>query len=159
MAEIVGQFDSDPGHDEAAGILVLERLLPASPDRVFDAWVDPSQLGRWWGPEGATASSVVMDVRPGGAWRTVIRIPDGTELPVSGAYREIRRPDRLVFTWAWEDDKGQRGHETEIALSFEPSGAGTRMRLEQRRFESAESRDQHRMGWSSSFDDLERFLA
>ena len=99
-----------------------------------------------------------MDVRPGGAWRSTMISPDGSSHIVSGVYREISPPRRLVMTWGWEND-GQRGHETEVELTFEPVAAGTRMRLVQRLFETAQSRNSHEHGWSSSFNDLERLLA
>ena len=70
-----------------------------------------------------------MDVRPGGRWRTTMRRPDGTEHTVSGIYRAIEPPRRLVFTWGWDDDAGMRGHETEVTVTFEPTTGGTRMVL------------------------------
>jgi uncharacterized protein YndB with AHSA1/START domain len=85
-----------------------------------------------------------------------MRSPEGKLLTVSGVYRKIEPPRRLVFTWAWEDDTGARGHETEISVSFEPTPGGTRLVLVQQSFESKEARDGHNKGWSSSFDRLAR---
>jgi uncharacterized protein YndB with AHSA1/START domain len=133
--------------------LVIERLLPATPERVFDAWVNPETLARWWGPEGFT------DLSEGGRWRTVMLSPEGQRHIVSGVYRKIDRPARLVFTWAWEDEDGSRGAESEVDLTFRPAGSGTQLHLVHRRFASAESRDSHRLGWQSSFNDLERLFA
>jgi uncharacterized protein YndB with AHSA1/START domain len=50
---------------------------------------------------------------------------------VSGIYRTIERPRRVVFTWGWDDDAGTRGHETEITVTFAPAPGGTRMVLTQ----------------------------
>ena len=138
--------------------LVLERLLPAAPDRVFDAWVNPEMLMKWWGPEGFAVPECSMDVRAGGSWRTTMVSPKGDGHTVSGVYREISPPKRLVMTWGWEAD-GQRGHETLIEVTFEPTPTGTKMRLVQSVFESANSRDMHADGWNSTFNDLERYLA
>ena len=138
--------------------IVLVRVLAASRDAVFAAWTDPAILVKWWGPEGFTTPEHTMDVRPGGAWRTVMVSPKGEALTVSGVYREISPPKRLVMTWGWEND-GKRGHETVIELTFQPTAAGTRLRLVQSVFESAEQRDNHNMGWASSLNDLERLLA
>jgi uncharacterized protein YndB with AHSA1/START domain len=49
--------------------------------------------------------------------------------------------------------------ETVVELTFEPAAGGTKMRLVQRLFESLEQRDGHKIGWASSFNDLERLLA
>jgi uncharacterized protein YndB with AHSA1/START domain len=65
-----------------------------------------------------------------------------------------RRPRRLVFTWAWEGDDGERGHETEVSVTFEAVPGGTRLALVQQSFENIPTRDRHRFGWSSCFDRL-----
>jgi uncharacterized protein YndB with AHSA1/START domain len=136
--------------------LVIERVFKAPPDRVFAAWTDPAILVKWWGPEGFNTPECAMDVRAGGAWRTKMVGPDGAH-SVSGVYREITPPRRLVFTWAWEQD-GNRGHETVVDVTFEPVTGGTRMRLVQSLFDNVGERDMHNQGWSSSFNDLERTL-
>ena len=138
--------------------LVIERVFKAAPERVFRAWTDASILAKWWGPEGFTAPDATLDVRVGGAWKSTMVGPKGEAHVVSGVYREIAPPKRLVMTWAWEND-GKRGHETVIELTFEPAAGGTKMRMVQSLFENVDQRDQHNMGWSSSFNDLERILA
>jgi uncharacterized protein YndB with AHSA1/START domain len=146
-----------PKPDESR-VLHLSRVFDAPRARVFRAFAEPEQLIRWWGPKGFTVPDCQMDVRPGGAWRTVMRSPEGKEHVVSGVYREIAPPERLVFTWAWETD-GPRGHETVVTLAFEEHGTGTALRLTQELFESENSRDQHGQGWSGCFDCLAEFLA
>src|ERR1700687_2996472 len=61
----------------------------------------------------------------------------------SGVYRVIDRPRRLVFTWAWDEDDGSRGHETEVTVTFDAAPGGTRLRLLQQTFQNAEVRDKH----------------
>ncbi len=112
---------------------------------------------RWWGPEGCTTPHHDLDLREGGAWITTMRHGDGSENTVSGVYRRIDPPKRLVFTWAWHVD-GVRGHETEVALDFEPVDGGTRMILIQKTFQSPDLCDRHRAGWRSSFNDLARHI-
>jgi uncharacterized protein YndB with AHSA1/START domain len=134
--------------------LRLERLIPSPPEVLFALWTDPAQLLRWWGPEGYEASVHVLDARPGGRWRTTLRGSDGNVLAMSGVYRIVEPPRRLAFTWAWEDASGGRGHETEVTVNFEATPGGTRLVLLQKRFESKQARDNHNIGWSSSFDRL-----
>jgi len=55
------------------------------------------------------------------------------------------------LAWAWEDENGERGHETEVEVNLETTQGGTRLVLLQRPFESGETRDRHGAGWSSSF--------
>jgi uncharacterized protein YndB with AHSA1/START domain len=65
---------------------------------VFKAWTEPAHLARWWGPKGFTNPICEVDLRVGGAWRIVMRAPNGAEYPGGGVYREIVKPERLVFT-------------------------------------------------------------
>ena len=139
-------------------ILNLSRSFAAPRERVFRAFTSPAQLARWWGPKGFTVPACTLDVRAGGAWRTVMRSPEGKDHIVSGVYREILPPERLVFTWAWEKD-GARGHETLVTIKLFETPGGTRLELRHERFETEESRDAHRDGWSSCLDSLEEALA
>jgi uncharacterized protein YndB with AHSA1/START domain len=134
--------------------LRMERLIAAPPDLLFSLWVEPAQLIKWWAPDGCEASVDLLDVRPGGLWRTVLRKPDGSHAPASGVYRIVEPPRCLSFTWAWEDESGRRGHETEVTVTFEKTPAGTRLLLVQQRFETEEICDRHTIGWSSAFDRL-----
>jgi uncharacterized protein YndB with AHSA1/START domain len=137
-------------------VLRIERLIATTPERLFELWTDPEELAKWWGPEGFTTPTYAMDVRPGGRWQTTMRRPDGTEHVVSGIYREIQPPRRLVFTWGWDDDAGMRGHETEVTVTFEPAPGGTRMTFVQQAFADVDSRNRHEHGWGSSFVCLAR---
>jgi len=157
MPDIVDLAGVTAERNAADGTLVVERVFSAPPAEVFRAWTDPAMLTQWWGPEGFVTPECTMDVRPGGAWRTKMVGPDGTHV-VSGVYREIAPPTRLVMTWGWEAD-GKRGHETEVAVTFQPVDGGTRVRLVQSLFLTVEQRDAHTMGWNSTFNDLERLFA
>jgi len=136
--------------------LRMERLIATTPETLFGFWTKPEMLIRWWGPEGYTTPEHGMDVRAGGRWRTVMHSPEGKSFTVSGVYRTLEPPRRLVFTWAWDDDAGLRGHETEVTVTLEPVPGGTKMVLVQQGFVDADSRDRHQRGWGSSFVCLER---
>jgi uncharacterized protein YndB with AHSA1/START domain len=134
--------------------LRLERLIASPPEILFALWTDPAELIRWWAPDGYELSVDALDLMPGGRWRIILRRPGGNALATSGVYRVVDPPRRLVFSWAWEDERGARGHETEVDVSFEAAPGGTRLVLLQQRFESQKARDNHNAGWSASFDRL-----
>ena len=138
--------------------LVIERTFNAPPERVFAAWTEPEMLAKWWGPEGAKLPGALMEFRVGGRYRTAMTGPDGNAHIVSGTYREIVPPRKLVFTWGWEED-GKRGYETEVTVVLEPAGKGTKMRFVQEVFASAEMMQGHQMGWDASFKLLDKALA
>ena len=139
-------------------VLRISRSFAAPREQVFRALTEPDQLVKWWGPRGFTVPECALAVRPGGAWRTVMRSPEGRDHIVSGVYREVVPPARLVFTWAWEGEGG-RGHETLVTIELHEQGDRTELTLRQETFESESARDQHAHGWASCLDCLEEALA
>lgn len=139
--------------------LIIERVLQASPQQVYDAWTDPEILVKWWGPEGMTTPVCEMDVRPDGAWITTMRNSEGGEHTVSGKYKTLSPPDHLVLSWGWMQEDGTRGHETLVDVRMIAEGDKTRMIMTQKIFAEKVHRDNHNLGWSSSFNKLENLLA
>jgi uncharacterized protein YndB with AHSA1/START domain len=82
--------------------IVIRRLFDAPPHLVFEASTRPEHLARWWGPCGSTLTQCQVDLRPGGAWRFVLRMPDGSEHGFGGVYREVTPPRRLVQTFRYD---------------------------------------------------------
>ncbi|HEX3499244.1 MAG TPA: SRPBCC domain-containing protein [Stellaceae bacterium] len=139
--------------------LVITRILDAPPHLVFKAWTDPAAARSWAGPRGFTATHMDGELRPGGTWRTCLRRDeDGKELWQGGVYREIVAPERLVFTFAWDDENGRPGHETLVTITFAAQGDKTRMTFRQAVFDSVGQRDGHQGGWSSAFERLAEHL-
>ena len=87
--------------------IVLTRVFEAPRERVFDALTTADQLERWFGPRGWSLALCEVDRRVGGAWRFVLRGPDGAAMGMHGTYREITRPDRLVHTEALDGYPGE----------------------------------------------------
>ena len=141
-------------NDASETSLRLERFIPSPPDMLFAFWMEPAQLARWWAPDGYEPTVHALDTRPGGRWRIAMRSSDGRAVVMSGVYSVVEPPRRLAFTWAWEDERGARGHETEVTVSFDAAPGGTRLVLTQQRFESARARDGHHAGWSSAIERL-----
>lgn len=139
--------------------LVITRVFDAPRGLVFKAWAEPERLVRWWGPRGFTTTSCTVDVRLGGAWRICMRSSEGVDYWTQGVYREVVEPERLVFTYAWEDAEGKPGREMLVTVTFADHGGKTEMAFHQAIFESAEDRDGHEEGWSECFDLLAEYLA
>ena len=138
---------------------VITRRFDAPRALVFEAWTDPKHLAQWWGPRDYPAAQVKLDVRPGGAWRHCLRSTEtGNDLWHRGMFREVVAPERLVFTFAWEEE-GERGLETLVTVTFADEGGKTRMTLRQTPFQSDGERDGHQGGWNSTFDRLADHLA
>ncbi len=92
--------------------IVMTREFDAPRDLVFEAHTSCEHLSQWWGPRGYEITSCEIDFRPGGRWRIVHRGPDGEEYAFRGEYREIVRPERIVWTFEFEGFPGNVSVET-----------------------------------------------
>jgi uncharacterized protein YndB with AHSA1/START domain len=134
--------------------LTITRMIDAPRPLVFKAWTDPEQIARWWGPKGFVTVDYEMDIRPGGVYRFRMRSPEGTDHRKRGVYHEIVEPERLVFSFAWEEPDGTLGHETLLTITLEDLGQKTRLTLRQGIFDTVATCKSHVGGWTSC---LERF--
>ena len=82
----------------------LTRLFDAPRHLVFEALTKPEHITQWWGrlAEGYSVPVCEMDLRPGGAWRFVNRMPNGESVAFYGVCREVAPPDRIVYTEIFE---------------------------------------------------------
>ena len=138
--------------------LLLTRVFDAPRSLVFKAWTEPERIKQWWGPRGAVTLSCELDFRPGGLWRTRAKGPDGGEFVSPSVFREIVEPERLVFTFAWEDADGKPKHETLVTITFVEQNGKTLLTFHQGIFESVTARDGHEKGWRGFFDHLSEYL-
>jgi len=106
--------------------VVITRVVDAPRRIVFDAWTNPAHVPQWMaGPEGWTMPVCEIDLRPGGTWHYVFRKTDGTEMSMTGSYREVSPPARLVSTESW----GPEWPETVNTLDLTESGGQTTITL------------------------------
>lgn len=119
--------------------IVVSRLFDASPALVFDAWTKPEHVLRWWGCGLMTMPVCEIDLRVGGAWRFVLRMPDGTEHGFHGVYREITPGKRLEYTYVYEP---MPNHEAVVTVTFEERDGKTLL-SERCRHRTTEDRDGH----------------
>jgi glutathione S-transferase len=138
--------------------LVLTRHFKAPPERVFAAFTQKPLMQGWYGPQSMRAPQCDVDARVGGKYRIELHGAAGNISVVTGEFKEIDAPRRLVFSWGWLNGAG-RNPETLVTLTFEPSGDGTELTLVQSGFLKEEFREGHREGWTSSFNGLEALLA
>jgi len=149
---------SNPGAHSAGRDLVMTRVLDAPRERVWKAFTEPARLERWWGPKGFTNPVCEVDLRPGGALRIHMRGPDGTIYPMVGVYREIAEPERLVFTGAALDERGDALFETLNTLAFSEQDGKTKLTMRASVAKTTAAAAPHlagmEQGWSQSLDRL-----
>jgi uncharacterized protein YndB with AHSA1/START domain len=91
MTEFVRKTNVDVSGNE----VILTHIIDAPRALVFKAWTDPKHFAQWWGPHGFT-NVCETGLRPGGAYRIVMRSPEGVDYPMRGVYLEVKEPERLV---------------------------------------------------------------
>jgi uncharacterized protein YndB with AHSA1/START domain len=132
----------------------LERVLPARPELVYALHTEPEELAKWWGPKGFTAPSVELDVRVGGHYRIEMQPPDGASFFLTGEFREVEPPSRLVSTFRYEtpdpDDV-----DTVVEVTLDEVADGTRVTVEQGDFATEARRALHEQGWAETLDRLD----
>ena len=119
--------------------LVVTRILDAPRDLVWEAWTNPRHVAQWWGPDGFTTTIEKMDVRPGGVWKHVMHGPDGTDYPNSSVFKEVVKPERIVFSHGGGREDGP-GVSFIATWTFEGLGGRTRVTM-RGEFPTVEARD------------------
>lgn len=100
--------------------MTVRRTFDAPRERVWDAWTDPDQVDRWWGPDGFTTTTDEMNVRPDGVWAFEMVGPDGEEYPNRVVYDGVDRPERLAYTHGSPDEPEQ----FRVTVTFDDVGDG-----------------------------------
>lgn len=92
--------------------IIITREVDAPRELVWEAFSNPKHVVNWWGPVGFTTTIEEMDFRPGGTWKHVMHGPDGTNYPNKSIFREIVKPERVVFSLAGGEEGGKGLHFT-----------------------------------------------
>jgi uncharacterized protein YndB with AHSA1/START domain len=144
------------GDSTSAGSLTLtmRRTIAASAARLYEAWTDPEQLLRWWGPRGVHCIEAQINLRVGGHYRIGNQMPDGRVVWITGTFETIE-PGRLL-TYGWVVD-GKQASER-VTVRFEPRGNATEVVVVHERIADPIARDQHEQGWDGCLFGLARLV-
>jgi uncharacterized protein YndB with AHSA1/START domain len=149
--------------------LVIERVFDAPRERVWEAWTEPEQVKKWWGPKEFTAPSIESDFREGGKYLYCMKAPDGQDYWSTGTFREIVPMERIVVTDSFADEKGNvvppdhygiSDHPLEgrMTVTFEELGDQTRLVIRYEGMAPGEMRDMAEAGWNETLDKLAAIL-
>jgi uncharacterized protein YndB with AHSA1/START domain len=161
----------DPTPDVSTGAgsataVHITRELAAPRDEVFRTWTEPELFKRWFTPPGNASVAADLDVRTGGRYRITLErtelIP-GTSYIV-GSYLAVDPPERLVFTFGWEEPPPVEGLgsletlDSQVTVQFRDLGDATEISITHERLDSPELRTFHRWGWETTLDQLARIV-
>lgn len=134
--------------------LFMARTFRASREDVFEAFASLEAMKKWFGPSGCQILDGKMTFEEGGSYEFDIESDMG-RVGLKGTFREISKPEKLVYTWGWTGAAGEfEPAETEVTILLEESGDLTELKLFQRGLSSEESSQNHHHGWAGSFDKM-----
>jgi len=90
--------------------ILLSRVFDAPRELVWRAMTDPQQVVHWWGPRGFTTTIQKMEVKPGGVWQHTMVGPDGTRYPNKSVFKEVVKPERIVYSHGGGREGGPGAH-------------------------------------------------
>lgn len=139
----------------SASSLRVTRRFRASRQRVFRAWTQPELLMKWFVEDDGEMRVLELDLREGGRYRLEGTVQD-RPWRILGTYLEVRPPEKLVYTWTWENDPllGEPEGDTLVTVEFQEKGAETELVLTHERFVSDKARAEHNSGWIGCLDRL-----
>ncbi|MEL6965363.1 MAG: SRPBCC domain-containing protein [Pseudomonadota bacterium] len=135
----------------------VSRTLKARPDVVFDAWVNPDKLQRWWAGENRLVEIHALDVRIGGEWRIAFATPDANHYEMGGVYQEVSRPEKLSFSWTVTAN-GRRSETSLVVIDFAAEGEGTMLTVAHHLHDGSKAIDSVGAGWKRSLGTLVRVV-
>jgi uncharacterized protein YndB with AHSA1/START domain len=137
--------------------LKVRRVFQAPRERVFRAWTDAKELALWFHPSAEYSTQVPeLDLKVGGKYKVEMHHKGGNIHRVGGTYREIKSPERLVFTWRWEQDPS--ANESLVTIEFLDLGPSTEVLLTHVQLPSAEEREKHEHGWNGCLAQLAAYV-
>jgi uncharacterized protein YndB with AHSA1/START domain len=136
----------------------LRRRFTVPRENVFRAWTDPAVLNRWWCPPGWSPAEIEVDLRVGGAYRIGMRKGESDPpVYVYGSFLEVQIPQRLVYTWHWENAFEQMP-QTRVTVEFVESSGTTEVVLIHENLPEIGVCLHHRTGWTAAWERIDRSL-
>jgi len=135
--------------------LEIRRTFKAPREKVFAAWTKAEGLSQWHAPTPEHKAQAQVDLRVGGKYRIKITHAKGAVHTAVGVYREIIEPEKLVYSWSWEDGSVT---DTLVTVDFHDRGGATEVVLTHEFMPDQEWRDKHAQGWTGCLAALENYL-
>lgn len=137
----------------------VTRTISAPREVVFDALTKPEHFAVWFGTAAVDVpqDTLSMDVRPGGAFRAVMHLPDGNLIHWAGTYIEVDPPSHVAMTLT-----EQPGDDTGLPVVFDlvSVDGGTELTVRQDRADFSDEQVAATIaGYNSFIDDIENVVA
>lgn len=134
--------------------VIVRRTIAASPDELFDAWLDPEALAIWMRPGPVSSAVARLVAREGGSYEITMQGQSGP-IVHKGVYLQIDRPKRLVFTWA---SLGTEMRDTLVTVDFLPVDERTEIIVTHEQLPQS-AQPLHGIGWTHGLEHLDQAFA
>ncbi len=137
----------------------IKKTFQVPATTIFNAWVQPDQMIKWFGPPGFYCKQVEMEVNVGRSFHIhmVGPKPEETSFHIRGTYHEIVENQRLVFSWRW-DGPIRDETQSQVEILFNEKGRETELILNHYYLPNEEEVQGHKAGWSGSLTCLEEMI-
>lgn len=152
---MTGRVERAPSTSPDEPQFTLTRLLDARRETVWEMWTDPGELAHWFHPRGAHTPRelISVDLRVGGRYRyTMVDDSSGHSTVAGGVYLELRRPERLSFTWGHPDEPPEPAPTVTVMLV--EAGERTELTLHVRGIAARPGDASAWAGWHQALDAL-----
>ncbi len=138
---------------DKTGTVRLQRVLRATPERLYRAFLDPDALAKWIPPYGFTAKIHEMDARAGGGYRmSFTNFGTGKSQSFGGKYVELTPHEKIRYTDRF-DDPNLPG-EMQVTISLQKVACGTELAIVTEGIPSAIPVEFCYLGWQESLSQL-----
>jgi uncharacterized protein YndB with AHSA1/START domain len=135
----------------------LHRVLRATPERVYRAFLDPGAMVKWLPPNGFTGQVHAMDARVGGGYRmSFTNFSTGKSHSFGGTYTELVPNERLCYSDAF-DDPNLPG-EMKVTITLKPVAVGAELRIQQEGIPAVIPAESCYLGWQESLQLLAKLV-
>ncbi|MHA1963248.1 MAG: SRPBCC family protein [Candidatus Thorarchaeota archaeon] len=139
--------------------LIITREFAVPKSFVFQAFTEHEDMKKWKGPKNYNVTFSESELKVGGKYRYGMQPAEGPEIVLTGEYKEIDQPDRLVYTQSRViTPDGNLSPETEISITLDEHEGKTTMEFHHTGFSTTEFRDGAIHGWNQAFEKLESHL-
>ncbi len=137
----------------AAGIIRLHRVLRATPERVYRAFLQPEAVAKWLPPYGFTCTVSHMDPKVGGTYKmSFTNFGTGHGHSFGGEYRELVPFEKIRYTDKFDDPNLPGAMQTTV--TFKPVSCGTELEVAQEGLPEAIPVEMCYLGWQESLAQL-----
>jgi uncharacterized protein YndB with AHSA1/START domain len=160
-------------HNNMEPIKAIEitKTYNASPEVVWQAWTDPTQLKQWWGPENVSIPEVTVDLKVGGQFYIVMEAGEamgpykGTLWPMMAQFTVVQPHSQLAYTaQAWtEGAKDETTIDQTTEISFAEDAGKTTVTVKAAIYKTGPkagmAAEGMQMGFTQQLAKLDTFLA